>query len=100
MKTVSRVKRPENRQELVQTRLRRKELFKKKGFEFRMKLMRGQGKKRFANGFLLTVIFILRAYSMVSGAIITIITFYYYFLVYKMCSFIVFFSHVVNDEIS
>jgi len=46
IKTVSRVKGPENRQELVQTRLRRKELFKKKGFEFRVKLMRGQGKKR------------------------------------------------------
>ena len=46
MKNVSRVKRPENRQELVPTRLRRKGLFKKKGFEFRMKLMRGQGKKR------------------------------------------------------
>jgi len=44
-KTVSRVKRPENRQELAQTRLRRKWLFKKKGFEFRMKLMRGQGKE-------------------------------------------------------
>jgi len=43
---VSRVKGPENRQELVQTRLRRKGLFKKKGFEFRVKLMRGQGKKR------------------------------------------------------
>jgi len=43
MKTVSRVKGPENRQELVQTRLRRKGLFKKKGFEFRVKLMRGQG---------------------------------------------------------
>jgi len=38
-KTVSRFKRPENRQELVQTRLRKKGLFKKKGFEFRMKLM-------------------------------------------------------------
>jgi len=46
MKTVSRVKGPENRQELVQTRLRRKRLFKKKDFEFRVKLMRGQGKKR------------------------------------------------------
>jgi len=46
MKTVSRVKGPENRQELVQTSLRRKGLFKKKGFEFRVKLMRGQGKKR------------------------------------------------------
>jgi len=46
MKTVSRVKRPENRQVLVQTRLRRKGLFKKKGFEFKVKLMRGQGKKR------------------------------------------------------
>jgi len=46
MKTVSRVKRPENRQELVQTRLRRKGSLKKKGFEFRIKLMRGQGKKR------------------------------------------------------
>jgi len=46
MKTVSRVKGPENRQQLVQTRLRRKGLFKKKGFEFRVKLMRGQGKKR------------------------------------------------------
>jgi len=45
MKTVSRVKGPENRQEFVQTRLRRKGLFKQKGFEFRMKLMRGQGKK-------------------------------------------------------
>jgi len=44
MKTVSRVKGPENRPELVQTRLRRKRLFKKKGFEFRVKLMRGQGK--------------------------------------------------------
>jgi len=31
LKTVSRVKRPENRQELVQTRLRRKGLLKKKG---------------------------------------------------------------------
>jgi len=51
MKTVSRVKRPENRRELVQTRLRRKGLFKKKGFEFRMKLMRGQGiKKRRISG--------------------------------------------------
>jgi len=49
MKTVSRVKAlkgPENRQELVQTRLRRKGLFKKKGLKFRVKLMRGQGKKR------------------------------------------------------
>jgi len=46
MKTVSRVKGPENRQELVQSRLRRIGLFKKKGFEFRVKLMRGQGKKR------------------------------------------------------
>jgi len=44
VKTDSRVKGPENRQELVQTRLRRKGLFKKKGFEFRVKLMRGQGK--------------------------------------------------------
>jgi len=44
MKTVSRVKGPENQEELVQTRLRRKGLFKKKGFEFRVKLMRGQGK--------------------------------------------------------
>jgi len=44
MKTVSRVKGPENRQELVQTRLQG--LFKKKSFEFRVKLMRGQGKKR------------------------------------------------------
>jgi len=43
MKTGSRVKGPENRQELVQTRLRRKGLFKKKGFQFRVKLMRGQG---------------------------------------------------------
>jgi len=43
MKTVSRVKGPEYRQELVQTRLKRKGLFKKKGFEFRAKLMRGQG---------------------------------------------------------
>jgi len=43
IKTVSRVKGPENRQELVQARLRRKGLFKKKGFEFRVKLMRGQG---------------------------------------------------------
>jgi len=50
MKTVSRVKRPENRQEFVPTRLRRKGLFKKKGFEFRMKLMRGQGKKRRLSG--------------------------------------------------
>jgi len=46
MKTVSRVKGPENRQGSVQTRLRRKGLFKKKGFEFRVKLMRGQGKNR------------------------------------------------------
>jgi len=46
MKTVSRVKGSENRQELVQTRLRRKGLFEKKGFEFRVKLMRGQGMKR------------------------------------------------------
>jgi len=46
MKTVSRIKGPENRQELVQTRLRMKGLFKKIGFEFRVKLMRGQGKKR------------------------------------------------------
>jgi len=46
MKTVSRVKGPEDRQELVQTRLRRKGWFKMKGFEFRVKLMRGQGKKR------------------------------------------------------
>jgi len=46
MKTVSRVKGPENRQELVQTRLRRKGLFKEKKFEFRVKLVRGQGKKR------------------------------------------------------
>jgi len=46
MKTVSRVKGPENRQELVQTRRRRKELFKKKGFEFRVKLLRVQGKNR------------------------------------------------------
>jgi len=46
MKTVSRVNGPENRQELVQTRVRMKGLFKKKGFEFRVKLMRGQGKKR------------------------------------------------------
>jgi len=46
MKTVSRVKGPENRQELVQTRPGRKGLFKKNGFEFRVKLMRGQGKKR------------------------------------------------------
>jgi len=38
MKTVSRVKGLENRQELVQTRLRRKGLFKKKGFEFNVKL--------------------------------------------------------------
>jgi len=44
MKTVNRVKGPENQQELEQTRLRRKGLFKKKGFEFRVKLMRGQGK--------------------------------------------------------
>jgi len=44
MKTVSRVKGPENQQDLVQTRLRRKGLFKQKGFEFRVKLMRGQGK--------------------------------------------------------
>jgi len=43
-KTVSRVKGTENRQELVQTRLRRKGLFKEKRFEFRVKLMRGQGK--------------------------------------------------------
>jgi len=28
----------------VQTRLRRKGLFKEKGFEFRVKLMQGQGK--------------------------------------------------------
>jgi len=40
MKTVSIVKGPENRQELVQTRLRREELFKKKGFEFIVKQMR------------------------------------------------------------
>jgi len=46
MTSVSRVKGPENQQELVQTRLRRKGLFKKKGFEFRVKLMQGQGKKR------------------------------------------------------
>jgi len=46
MKTVSRVKGPENQQELVQTKLRMKGLFKKKGFEFRVKLMRGQDKKR------------------------------------------------------
>jgi len=46
MKTVSRVMgHAENRQELVQKRLRWKGLFKKKGFEFRVKLMRGQGKK-------------------------------------------------------
>jgi len=40
------VKGPENRQEFVQTWLRRKGLFKEKGFEFRVKLMRGQGKWR------------------------------------------------------
>jgi len=42
-KTVSRVKGPENRQELVETRLRRKGLFKKKGFEFRVKIFRWSG---------------------------------------------------------
>jgi len=41
MKTVSYVKGPENRQELVQTRLRRKGVVKEKDFEFRVKLMRG-----------------------------------------------------------
>jgi len=41
MKTVSWVKGPENRQELVQTRLRRKGLFKEKRFELRVKLMQG-----------------------------------------------------------
>jgi len=46
MKTVSRVKRPENRQELVQTRLRRKGLFKKKGFEFKVKLMQEEEKNQ------------------------------------------------------
>jgi len=44
MKTVSWVKGPENRQELVQTWLRRKGLFKEKSFEFRVKLMGEQGK--------------------------------------------------------
>jgi len=44
MKTVSRVKGSKNQQELVQTRLRRRGLFKNKSFEFRVKLMRGQGK--------------------------------------------------------
>jgi len=41
MKTV---KEPENRQELVQTRLKSKGLFKEKSVEFRVKLVRGQGK--------------------------------------------------------
>jgi len=41
MKTLAR---SENRQRLVQTRLRRKGLFKDKFFEFRVKLMRVQGK--------------------------------------------------------
>jgi len=36
--------RSRDRQELVQTRLRRKGLFKEKRFEFRVKMMRGQGK--------------------------------------------------------
>jgi len=45
MKTVSQVKSPENRQELVQ-RLRRKVLFKEKSFEFRVKQMRGEVKYR------------------------------------------------------
>jgi len=44
MKTVSYVKGPENRQELVQIRLRRKGLSKDKRFEFKVKLMRRQGK--------------------------------------------------------
>jgi len=46
MKIVIRVKGPENPEELVQISLRRKGLFKKEGFEFRVKLMRTQGKKR------------------------------------------------------
>jgi len=46
MKIVSQVKGPENRQELVQKKLRRKGLFKEKDFELRVKLMRGQGKWR------------------------------------------------------
>jgi len=41
---VSLVEGPENLQGLVQTRLRRKGLFKEKCFEFRVKLMREQGK--------------------------------------------------------
>jgi len=44
MKTVSYVRGSENRQELVQARLKRKGLFKEKRFEFRMKLIRAQGK--------------------------------------------------------
>jgi len=44
IKIVSLVNGPENRKELVQTRLKRKGLFKEKRFEFRMKLMRRQGK--------------------------------------------------------
>jgi len=44
MKTV--VKGPENRQELVQTRLGREGLLKERSFEFRVKLMRGPGKWR------------------------------------------------------
>jgi len=44
MKTISKVNEPEDRQELVQTRLRRKGLFKEKLFQFRVKLMRRQGK--------------------------------------------------------
>jgi len=45
MKTVSSVKEPENRQELVLTRLRRKGLFKETSFEFRVKLMWGQASR-------------------------------------------------------
>jgi len=38
------IKEPENRQELVQTDIKRNGLSKEKGFEFRVKLMREEGK--------------------------------------------------------
>jgi len=44
MKTVSYVKGPENQQELMRTRLRRKGVFKEKRLEFRVKLMRVEDK--------------------------------------------------------
>jgi len=46
MKTVSRVKGPENRQEFSANKTKEERIVQKERFEFRVKLMRGQGNKR------------------------------------------------------